>query len=102
MPTPFSVTGTESFLDGVRLGFGLAQMPVFHIERDLAEGRIERVPQEYPVPSAPVSVLYPRNASSHRVCCSLTGSCSGFRSGDRAAAHDALDHRAAFDDLAIK
>jgi DNA-binding transcriptional LysR family regulator len=61
MPSPFSVTGTESFLDGVRLGLGLAQMPVFHIERDMAEGRLVRVLAKYAVPPGPVSVLYPRN-----------------------------------------
>ena len=61
VPAPLSVTGTESFLDGVRLGLGLAQMPVFHVERDLAEGRLQRVLPEYPVPTGPVSVLYPRS-----------------------------------------
>jgi DNA-binding transcriptional LysR family regulator len=61
LPAPFSVTGTESFRDGVLLGLGLAQMPVFHIARDLAEKRLVRVLEGYPVPSAPVSVLYPRN-----------------------------------------
>jgi DNA-binding transcriptional LysR family regulator len=61
VPAPLSVTGTESFLDGVRLGLGLAQLPVFHVERDIAEGRLRRILPEYPVPSRPVSVLYPRN-----------------------------------------
>jgi DNA-binding transcriptional LysR family regulator len=56
-----SVTGTESFLDGVLLGLGLAQMPVFHVERDIAEGRLRRILPEYPVPGGPVSVLYPRS-----------------------------------------
>ncbi|MFG1285211.1 LysR family transcriptional regulator [Xanthobacter autotrophicus] len=55
----FSVTGTESFRDGVLLGLGLAQMPVFHIERDLAEGRLVQVLPEFPPLSMPVSVLYP-------------------------------------------
>jgi DNA-binding transcriptional LysR family regulator len=58
---PFSVTGAESFLDGVRHGLGLAQLPLFHVERDLAEGRLERVLADWPVPPGPVSVLYPRN-----------------------------------------
>lgn len=58
---PFSVTGTESFLDGVRLGLGLAQMPIFHIERDIADGRLEQVLADYLLPPGPVSVLYPRN-----------------------------------------
>jgi DNA-binding transcriptional LysR family regulator len=61
MATPFSVTGTESFRDAVRLGLGLAQMPVFHIERDLAEGRLVRVLADHALPPGPVSVLYPRN-----------------------------------------
>jgi DNA-binding transcriptional LysR family regulator len=61
VPAPFSVTGTESFRDGVLLGLGVAQMPMFHIARDLAEKRLVRVLEGYPVPSAPVSVLYPRN-----------------------------------------
>ena len=59
--SPFSVTGTESFRDAVLLGLGLAQMPLFHIARDLAEGRLVRVLAEHALPSAPVSVLYPRN-----------------------------------------
>jgi DNA-binding transcriptional LysR family regulator len=60
--TPFSVTGTESFRDAVRLGLGLAQMPVFHIEQDLAEGRLVRVLVDHALPPGLVSVLYP----SHR------------------------------------
>jgi DNA-binding transcriptional LysR family regulator len=58
---PFSVTGTESFLDGVRLGLGLAQMPLFHVQGELQAGRLEQVLAGFPAPSAPVSVLYPRN-----------------------------------------
>jgi DNA-binding transcriptional LysR family regulator len=61
VPAPFSVTGTESFLDGVLLGLGLAQLPLFHIGRDLAAGRLQRILPGHPVPGAPVSVLYPRN-----------------------------------------
>ena len=61
MATPLSVTGTESFRDAALLGLGLAQMPVFHIERDLAEGRLVRVLAEDPLPAAPVSILYPRS-----------------------------------------
>jgi DNA-binding transcriptional LysR family regulator len=61
LPAPLSVTGTESFLDGVCLGLGLAQMPVFHVAEDLAAGRLERVLAEYPLPPGPVSILYPRS-----------------------------------------
>lgn len=61
VPCRLSVTGTESFRDGVLLGLGLAQMPVFHIADDLAAGRLVPVLPDHPLPSAPVSVLYPRN-----------------------------------------
>lgn len=61
VPAPFSVTGTESFRDGVLLGLGLAQMPLFHIASDLAEGRLIRLLADHPVPPGPVSVLYPRS-----------------------------------------
>lgn len=57
--SPFSVTGTESFRDGVLLGLGLAQMPVFHIEQDLAAGRLVQVLADFPPLAVPVSVLYP-------------------------------------------
>lgn len=59
--SPLTVTGTESFLAAVRLGLGLAQMPVFHVEQDLADGRLERVLADFQLPSMAVSILYPRN-----------------------------------------
>lgn len=58
---PLSVTGTESFLDGVLLGLGLAQMPLFHVERHIETGRLERVLDNYAIPNGQVSILYPRN-----------------------------------------
>jgi DNA-binding transcriptional LysR family regulator len=61
LASPFSVTGTESFRDAVLLGLGLAQMPLFHIEQDLAEGRLVRVLADHALPRGLVSVLYPRN-----------------------------------------
>lgn len=61
VPAPLSVTGTESFRDCVLLGLGLAQMPLFHIADDLAEGRLVRILDDHPVSSAPVSILYPRS-----------------------------------------
>ncbi|MEP9355805.1 LysR substrate-binding domain-containing protein [Xanthobacter sp. KR7-65] len=59
IPSPFSVTGTESYRDGVLLGLGLAQMPVFHIERDLLAGTLIQVLADFPPLAVPVSVLYP-------------------------------------------
>jgi DNA-binding transcriptional LysR family regulator len=59
--SPFSVTGAESFHDAVLLGLGLGQMPLFHVAGDLAAGRLVRVMADRVLPSAPVSVLYPRS-----------------------------------------
>lgn len=61
MPAPFSVTGPESYLFGVRLGLGLAQVPRFHIERDLENGALVELLKDTPPPSAQVSLLYPRS-----------------------------------------
>ncbi|MGA0603453.1 LysR family transcriptional regulator [Caulobacter sp. KR2-114] len=61
LPARLSVTGVESFRDGVLLGLGLAQMPVFHVQQALAEGRLVQVLADWPVPTAPVSVIYPRS-----------------------------------------
>lgn len=61
LPTTLSVTGPESFLAGIRLGLGLAQVPRFHIEEDLKSGRLVTVLNDRPPPSMPVSLVYPRN-----------------------------------------
>jgi len=61
VPAPFSITGTESYREATLLGLGIAQLPVFHVERDLAEGRLVRILTDATVPSQPVSILYPRN-----------------------------------------
>lgn len=58
---PFSVTGPESYLLGVRLGLGLAQVPRFHIEADLASGALAELLTDMPPPPEPVSLLYPRS-----------------------------------------
>jgi DNA-binding transcriptional LysR family regulator len=56
-----SVTGTESYLATARLGLGLAQIPRFHGAADFERGTLVPVLTEYPPPSVPVSLLYPRN-----------------------------------------
>ncbi|MCB5206797.1 LysR family transcriptional regulator [Methylovorus mays] len=61
LPATLSVTGPESYLASTRLGFGLAQMPRFHIDEDLKRGSLVAVLRERPPPSAPVSLVYPRN-----------------------------------------
>lgn len=56
-----SVTGTESYLAGVRLGLGLAQVPRFHVDADLRSGALVAVLEDFPPPSGPVSLLYARS-----------------------------------------
>ncbi|HEY4074815.1 MAG TPA: LysR family transcriptional regulator [Herbaspirillum sp.] len=61
LPGILSVTGTESYLAGIRLGLGLAQVPRFHIENDLRSGVLVEVLESTPPPSMPVSILYLRS-----------------------------------------
>jgi DNA-binding transcriptional LysR family regulator len=61
LPCVLSVTGPESYLAGIRLGLGLAQVPRFHIEKELASGALVQLLPDRPPPSVPVAMLYPRN-----------------------------------------
>jgi DNA-binding transcriptional LysR family regulator len=61
LPITMSVTGPESYLPTVRLGLGIAQLPRFHIEEDLARGTLVALLPEWPPEPMPVSILYPRN-----------------------------------------
>jgi DNA-binding transcriptional LysR family regulator len=60
LPATLTVTGTESYLAGIRLGLGLAQVPRFHVEEDLRRGALVAILKDTPPPSAPVSLLYLR------------------------------------------
>lgn len=61
LPAVFSVTGPESYIAAVRLGLGLNQMPLFHAEEDVKNGRLVPVLADFAPPPAPVSLLYPPN-----------------------------------------
>jgi DNA-binding transcriptional LysR family regulator len=61
LPSPVTVTGTESYLAVARLGFGIFQVPRFHAEADLARGALVQILPDAPPPPGPVSILYPRN-----------------------------------------
>jgi len=61
LPTTLSVTGTESYLAGIRLGLGLAQVPRFHVEDELRRGALVQILADHPPPSAPVSLIYPHS-----------------------------------------
>jgi DNA-binding transcriptional LysR family regulator len=60
LPNALTVTGTESYLAGIRLGLGMAQVPRFHVEEDLRRGTLIEILKDTPPPSAPVSLIYAR------------------------------------------
>jgi DNA-binding transcriptional LysR family regulator len=61
LPSTLSVTGTESYLAGIRLGLGLAQVPRFHVQEELRSGSLVQLLPGLPPPSAPVWLLYHRS-----------------------------------------
>jgi DNA-binding transcriptional LysR family regulator len=86
LPATLSVTGPESYLKGLQLALGLAQVPRFHVEDDLASGRLVEILGDTPPPSAPVSLVYPRSRQlSPRVRAFLDWAAQAFASRARAA-----------------
>jgi DNA-binding transcriptional LysR family regulator len=61
LPAPFSVTGPESYLAGLRLGLGIAQVPYFHVQNDVEAGALVEILRDFPPQEVPVSLLYPRS-----------------------------------------
>jgi DNA-binding transcriptional LysR family regulator len=55
-----SVNGADSFVAAARLGLGLIQAPRYHLESDLAAGRLVTVLDDFPPTPTPVSLLYPQ------------------------------------------
>jgi DNA-binding transcriptional LysR family regulator len=84
VPATFSVTGPESYQLGLRLGLGLAQVPWFHVEEEIARGRLVELLADTPPPTAQVSLLYPRNRQlSPRVRVFLDWAAKEFESRNR-------------------
>jgi len=61
LPAIFSVPGPESYLAGLRLGLGIAQVPYFHVQNDLKTGMLVEILRDFPPQEIPVSLLYPRS-----------------------------------------
>jgi len=90
LPGVLTVTGTESYLAGIRLGLGLAQVPRFHVEQELREGTLVEILKDTPPPSAPVSLLYARGRQlAPRVRAFLEWAAQEFRA-DQAAVTSSL------------
>jgi DNA-binding transcriptional LysR family regulator len=55
-----SVNDAENYGLGALHGYGLIQLPRFHVEQDLREGRLVEVLADWPSPDMPLSALYPQ------------------------------------------
>ena len=56
-----SVTGVEMYTQAALAGLGIVQVPRYHVDDALADGRLHVVLPNLPPPPMPVSVLYPHN-----------------------------------------
>jgi DNA-binding transcriptional LysR family regulator len=89
LPATLSVTGPESYLRGLQLGLGIAQVPRFHVEADLASGRLVTILAGLPPPPGPVSLVYARSRHlSPRVRAFIEWAAGEFARAPRAGAPD--------------
>jgi DNA-binding transcriptional LysR family regulator len=56
-----SVTGVELYTQAALAGLGIVQVPRYHIDDALADGRLQCLLPDLPPPPMPISVLYPHN-----------------------------------------
>lgn len=61
LPSRVTVEGAETLVMLARLGFGIVQVPRYHVATDLADGALVSIFDAWPPSSMPVSVLYPEN-----------------------------------------
>ncbi|MEI7037038.1 LysR family transcriptional regulator [Fulvimonas yonginensis] len=61
LPATLTVTGADTYIAAARLGLGLVQVPRYHVEEDLAAGRLVTVLPDCPPTPTPISLLYPHN-----------------------------------------
>lgn len=54
-----TVNNADAYVAAAGAGLGLIQVPRYHVQRQLAEGRLIPVLEEYRVPSWPISAVYP-------------------------------------------
>ncbi|WP_053147039.1 LysR family transcriptional regulator [Pseudomonas sp. P97.38] len=59
LPGELTVNNADAYVAACEAGFGLIQVPRYHVQRQLAEGTLIQVLGEYPVPLWPISAVYP-------------------------------------------
>ncbi|MDR5857800.1 LysR family transcriptional regulator [Caballeronia sp. LZ062] len=61
LASAISVTGVELYTQAALAGLGIVQVPRYHIDDALSDGRLQRLLSAFPPPPMPVSVLYPHS-----------------------------------------
>lgn len=56
-----SVNDAENYVASALHGGGLIQLPRFHVEEELRDGRLVEVLAQWPCPDLPISALYPQH-----------------------------------------
>ncbi|MCP2073144.1 UNVERIFIED_ORG: DNA-binding transcriptional LysR family regulator [Pseudomonas lini] len=59
LPGELTVNNADAYVMACEAGLGLIQVPRYHVQRQLAEGRLVQVLDEYAVPLWPISAVYP-------------------------------------------
>ncbi|MBC3375886.1 LysR family transcriptional regulator [Pseudomonas sp. SWRI92] len=59
LPGELTVNNADAYVTACEAGFGLVQVPRYHVQRQLAEGRLLEVLKDHPVPLWPISMVYP-------------------------------------------
>ncbi|WP_243395708.1 LysR substrate-binding domain-containing protein [Sphingomonas oleivorans] len=61
LPATISVSAAETLLAAARLGLGLIQAPLYHLQKDIAAGRLVPILTDYAPTPTPAWLLYPHN-----------------------------------------
>jgi LysR family transcriptional regulator, regulator for bpeEF and oprC len=59
LPGDLILNNADAYVAACEAGFGLIQAPRYHVQQQLAEGRLVQVLSDHRVPSWPISVVYP-------------------------------------------
>lgn len=61
MPGRIAVSNADAYFSCCEAGMGLVQVPRYHAARALADGTVREVLRDYPLPTMPVSAMYPHH-----------------------------------------
>ena len=61
LPATVSINSGEAYVAACEAGFGIIQVPLYHVARQLSEGRLREILPNCRPPALPLNVLYPPN-----------------------------------------